>query len=278
MVRRIQSVAKAGVAVAILAALVGLGAAGAAPTQSKHTLVVSVTGEGSVVLRPSGRVCRRRCSVSFAPGTTVRLTARPAHRSELVRWAGACSGHAACAVRLTRPLSVTARFGAVVLRSWNPAYTCKPLLTTIPFILGSKENALHGASEEGGGLQPHLRGQNDQHLLDPPCSVGGTGTFVEIHDIVVTEEPERSEDGDETANMFDPNRSGIANLNMKTIGTEIDNQLIGHRVAPETQPPKGMHVDIQGFVFWDPAHTTEDWHAFSGWEIHSLTAWRPATK
>ncbi|HVH14466.1 MAG TPA: hypothetical protein VNA15_01950, partial [Candidatus Angelobacter sp.] len=34
------------------------------------------------------------------------------------------------------------------------------------------------------------------------------------------------------------------------------------------------YIDVQGFVYWDPAHVTEQWHAFSGWELHPLTAWR----
>src|SRR5438552_19173109 len=33
-------------------------------------------------------------------------------------------------------------------------------------------------------------------------------------------------------------------------------------------------IDVQGFVYWDPDHLTVQWHSFSGWEIHPLTAWR----
>jgi hypothetical protein len=28
------------------------------------------------------------------------------------------------------------------------------------------------------------------------------------------------------------------------------------------------------FVYWDPEHTDEEWHSFSGWELHPLAAWR----
>ncbi|MEO6857632.1 MAG: hypothetical protein ABI323_03470, partial [Solirubrobacteraceae bacterium] len=172
---------------------------------------------------------------------------------------------------------VSARFAPLtVLASWNHFYTCKPILTTIPFILGSRRSALQGATEQGGGFQPHLRGGFQQHLLNPPCSIAGRGTLVEIHDVVVAEPPNRSTDGDETVNVTDPNRPDIKDVYMKTIHTEIDNLLIGHHVAPPIQPPKGTAIDIQGFVFWDPAHTTAEWHSFSGWELHTVTAWRPA--
>ena len=33
-------------------------------------------------------------------------------------------------------------------------------------------------------------------------------------------------------------------------------------------------IDVQGFVYWDPQHTTSSSHAFSGWELHPLTAWK----
>jgi len=36
----------------------------------------------------------------------------------------------------------------------------------------------------------------------------------------------------------------------------------------------GTLIDLQGFVFWDPEHTTECFHSFSGWELHPVTAWR----
>jgi hypothetical protein len=264
-------------ALAVAAALAVGGVRAASARQS--ALTITVAGKGAVSVRPGGRVCAARCVLRLTTGTAVTLTAHPRAGSHLARWSGACSGQTRCVVRLTRARTVRAAFAAdPALASWNPHYHCTPVLTTIPFILGSQENALHGATEEGGGLQPHLRGAHDQHLLDPPCSVGGTGTFVEIHDVVVAHDPERVEDGDVNVNMADPNRPDIANVNMKTIHTEIDDQLIGHKVAPPMPPRKGTHIDIQGFVFWDPSHTDADWHSFSGWEIHSLTAWRPAVK
>ena len=34
-------------------------------------------------------------------------------------------------------------------------------------------------------------------------------------------------------------------------------------------------IDVQGYIFWDPDHTNTNYHSFSGWELHPLTAWRP---
>jgi hypothetical protein len=37
---------------------------------------------------------------------------------------------------------------------------------------------------------------------------------------------------------------------------------------------QSTYIDVQGFVFWDPNHLTDQWHSYSGWELHALTAWR----
>ena len=52
---------------------------------------------------------------------------------------------------------------------------------------------------------------------------------------------------------------------------------IAAKVAPPFLPAVGTHIDIQGFVFWDPAHTDVASHSFSGWELHPVAAWRPAS-
>lgn len=33
-------------------------------------------------------------------------------------------------------------------------------------------------------------------------------------------------------------------------------------------------IDVQGFVYWDPEHISEQFHNFNGWELHPVTAWR----
>ena len=76
--------------------------------------------------------------------------------------------------------------------SWSSHTACKPVRTTIPEILGTAENASHGATETGGRFQPHFRGPDQQHQLNPACEIGGTPTFVEIDDVFVSRAPNRS--------------------------------------------------------------------------------------
>jgi hypothetical protein len=252
---------------------------GDAATTGRVILTVNVQGRGRVVVTPGGRSCSHRCRERLPAGATISLGGRPGAGNYLLRWSGPCAqdSNLRCAFRLPSSRVVTARFVPnTVLASWNPFYKCKPILTTIPFILGPRQNRLHGATETGGGFQPHLRGGEDQHLLRPPCAVGRRGTFVEIRDIAVAAAPDHSTDGDEVVNLVDPHRPRITDVYMKTIHTEIDNQLRIHGVAPPIQPKPRTAIDIQGFVFWDPAHTTANWHSFSGWEIHTVTAWRLA--
>jgi hypothetical protein len=153
---------------------------------------------------------------------------------------------------------------------------CTPVRTSLPEILGSQQNAAGGATEAGGRFQPHLRGLAQQHLLNPPCAVEATPTFVEVHDVVVVSPPSPGGDGDIVANLTDPNRSDIASPLMKSLRAEIDGTWLNAHVAPAAFPPVGTHIDVQGFVFWDPGHVDAAWHFFSGWELHPVAAWRPA--
>ena len=147
--------------------------------------------------------------------------------------------------------------------------------TTIPEILGTAENAQHGATEAGGRFQPHLRGGLQQHLLNPPCEVGGTPAFVEVDDVVITRSPNRSSDHDDSTNLTQANRPDITNPYMKTLHAEIDGTWIDTGVAAPFWPTKlGTRLDVQGFIFWDPAHLNDAWHQYSGWELHPVAAWR----
>ena len=197
-----------------------------------------------------------------------------------VRWRGMCgTRRPTCTIRLRKRGDLVGHFAPVTsLRSWSTHVACTPVRTTIPEILGTQEGALGGATEAGGRFQPHLRGPPQQHLLNPPCDIGGAPTFVEVDDVVVTRAPNRSGDGDDSTNLIQAGRPDIANPNMKTLHAEIDGTWISADVAPPLWPPEvGTRLDVQGFVFWDPAHTDAGWHAYSGWELHPVAAWRRAT-
>jgi hypothetical protein len=114
-----------------------------------------------------------------------------------------------------------------------------------------------------------------QHLLNPPCSVEGTPTFVEVDGVVISKGPTRSADGDDSANLTQTGRPDIASPYMKTIRVEIDGTWISAGVAPPPWPRRvGTMLDVQGFVYWDPGHVDAAGHAYSGWELHPVAAWR----
>ena len=240
---------------------------------------VDVRGFGSVVAAPGSRTCRRRCMWRFQLGTVVRLRAQPGAGNRFSGWGGACSGRSGCTIRVTKHRRAVARFAPTTKPgSWSQHVRCMPQLTTLPAILGSAESPAGGATESGGAFQPHLAGDAQKHLLNPPCAIGGTPTFVEVHDLVVSTRPKRSADGDQVANLTDPNRSDIVKVAMKTIRVEIDGTWFEAGVAPPLLPPLGTRIDVQGFVFWDRDHVDSAGHSYSGWELHPLAAWRAAAR
>ena len=81
------------------------------PASSYALSVVSAgTGSGAVTSSPAGISCGTTCSGSFAPGTSVVLTAAPNASSTFTGWSGACSGTGTCAVTMDAARSVTATF------------------------------------------------------------------------------------------------------------------------------------------------------------------------
>ena len=262
-----------------LAALLTLPlAAGAGSGSRTVALHVVVRGDGAVV---SGkRTCRSRCTWRVPRGSR-RFEARPAMGSLFVRWGGACvSRRIACAARVRKGRALVARFAHITsLVSWSSHTTCTPVRTTIPEIVGTAENANHGATEGGGRFQPHFGGGLQQHQLNPACEIRGTPTFVEVHDVVMTAVPNRSGDHDDSTNLVQAGRPDIANPNMKSLHAEIDGTWIDGHVAPPLWPTKvGTRLDVQGFVFWDPAHVKDAWHHYSGWELHPVAAWRYSSR
>jgi hypothetical protein len=265
-------------ALALAALLVLPLAAGAGSGSRTVALRVVVRGDGVVV---SGkRTCRSRCTWRVPRGSR-GFEARPALGSRFVRWSGVCaSERTVCAARVRRGGAVVARFTHITdLVSWSSHTACKPVRTTIPEILGTQENASHGATEAGGRFQPHFAGGLQQHQLNPACEIAGTPTFVEVDDVIMTVAPNRSGDHDDSTNLMQAGRPDITNPNMKTLHAEIDGTWIDGHVAPPLWPNKvGVRLDVQGFVFWDPAHVKDDWHHYSGWELHPVAAWRYSSR
>ena len=52
-------------------------------------------------------------------------------------------------------------------------------------------------------------------------------------------------------------------------GTVCDNATLASHSFPDSTT-----IDVQGFVYWDAGSVNANWHQFSGWELHPLTAWK----
>jgi len=95
-----------------------------APWIPGYTLTVTIHGSGAVVSSPLGIDCTHDvlsgdevCTVEFAPGTPVALTATPidgvTYTSSFIDWSGDCSGSGVCPLVMDSDKSVEANFGAL---------------------------------------------------------------------------------------------------------------------------------------------------------------------
>jgi hypothetical protein len=80
--------------------------------QTQYTLNVSVAGNGTVTSSPSGISCPSVCTMNYASGTPVMLTATPTGGASFNGWGGACSGNGSCQVTMSSLESVTAMFSS----------------------------------------------------------------------------------------------------------------------------------------------------------------------
>ncbi len=80
--------------------------------QTQYTLDVSVSGNGTVTSSPTGISCPSMCTMNYASGTPVTLTASPTAGATFNSWGGACTGNGSCQVTMNSIESVTAMFSA----------------------------------------------------------------------------------------------------------------------------------------------------------------------
>jgi hypothetical protein len=77
-----------------------------------YTLSVSVSGNGTVTSSPTGITCPSVCTMNYASGTPVMLTATPMGGSSFNGWGGACTGSGTCLLTMNSIESATAMFSA----------------------------------------------------------------------------------------------------------------------------------------------------------------------
>jgi len=154
--------------------------------------------------------------------------------------------------------------------SWNPHVACRATVTTLATVLGTARNAGGGATFAGGGFRPGIPNRRSNN---PPCFVNGVPTFVQLNSVEIGDCNKINRDGDWSCTLRDKKVPASVPTTMKSIHIEIDWSYRKLGWGP-TKPPPYRPIDIQGFVFWDPAHTAAKFHHYTGWEIHSFTAWR----
>jgi hypothetical protein len=82
-------------------------------TGTALTVTEAGTGSGTVTSAPTGINCPTTCSVNFASGAQVTLTASPADGSTFAGWSGAgCTGTGTCVVTVIAATAVTATFNS----------------------------------------------------------------------------------------------------------------------------------------------------------------------
>ncbi len=180
----------------------------------------------------------------------------------------ALGGCGAAPVAAPAPPAPVARFAsyAETSPSWNRNVPCAATVTTLGNLLGSGSSSGGGPTFAGGGFKP---GVPDRRDATPPCQVNGVPTLVELRRVKMGSCHKINRDGDWSCTLHDPSRPA-GNHNRLHIETGRNVRAMGDWSVP----PGGTLLDVQGFVFWDPSHTDAKWHGYTGWELHSFTAWR----
>lgn len=93
------------------------------PQNPKLTVTLSASGAGTVTSTPTGLTCTgATCTGTFAKGTSVSVTATPSAGAVFSGWSGACTGTAACAVKMDADVAVGADL-VTLDGAWKGTYT-----------------------------------------------------------------------------------------------------------------------------------------------------------
>src|SRR5262249_26510622 len=78
-----------------------------------QTLIVGVSGKGTVTIAPTGMNCSKSCSATYSTGAPVTLRATSGGGFAFIEWSGACTGTGSCSVSMTSAQTVNATFRKV---------------------------------------------------------------------------------------------------------------------------------------------------------------------
>ena len=163
---------------------------------------------------------------------------------------------------------------------------CAPVLTTINHLVGNQTSSLGGATYTGGGFKPGIPDKRD---TAQPCVVNGNVTFVEIRNVRMLNPPISNDDCanywngvycDTSFSIADPaylSDSTCPVCYLHRLWVEIDQSWKSLGTAPGLPNVTiigNNNINVDGFVYWDASHTTTKWHAYSGWELHPVVAWK----
>jgi uncharacterized membrane protein YgcG len=188
--------------------------------------------------------------------------------------------------------------------SWNSNVSCSATIVTISGILGPAypSQSLQGSQYQTNGS---AGGIHDKRALSPPCNIinanGQTvSAFVQVNNVTLQNYFYETRDcstayqpingggaygetvcdstGDDYESVsssafvhLEVDQDWMAKGYCGPVSNNCNNNTIAHVPLPCTIPApcaSSVRIDIQGFVYWDPE---------GHWEIHPVTAWKPAT-
>jgi formylglycine-generating enzyme required for sulfatase activity len=136
------------------------------------------SGAGTISSSPRGIDCGSTCVASFAPGTTVTLTAAAATGSAFAGWGGDCSGMGSCLVTMSQARNVTATFNALATCTLSCRALASPTSGAAPLAVAFTGSATPSNCYGSVGYDWDF-GDGSAHatLQSPTHTYAGTGSF-----------------------------------------------------------------------------------------------------
>ena len=119
---------------------------------TNYSLTVAKFGTGTGSVSGTGIDCGSTCNGSYAPGTSVTLTANPDPSSTFSGWGGACSGTTTCTVSMSAARTVTAIFNSTTPVSYSVAMVQASAAQASDITQSDIASLVSSAVSQAGGL------------------------------------------------------------------------------------------------------------------------------